>query len=368
MTFAGHFRGRRVLVTGDTGFKGGWLSLWLHVLGAEVFGYALPPDTEPSLFSLARIGDVVRHENGDLRDFPHLVETIRTAGPEVVFHLAAQPLVLRSYRDPRGTIETNVLGTANLLEAVRQTDSVRAVVVVTSDKCYENRGWVWGYRECDTLGGADPYSASKAAAELVVASYLRSFFSGSRGHPAVGVATVRAGNVIGGGDFADDRIAPDVVRAVMGDQPLALRSPGAVRPWQYVLEPLGGYMDLAVRLMREPARYSGAWNFGPNSSALQPVDSLATALLAALGRPEHAVRVSSDEPVGPEAGYLWLSSEKAAAELKWRPVYDFQTAVRRSGAWYRRVVLEGSDGRQACIDDIDAYARSATAAGSEWAL
>jgi CDP-glucose 4,6-dehydratase len=277
------FAGRRVLVTGHTGFKGAWLSLWLQRLGAEVMGYALPPPTDPSLFELAKLARRLDHVVGDVRDLDALLTAFDRHAPEVVFHLAAQPLVLRSYREPKETFDTNVGGTVNVLEAVRRTPSVKAVVVVTSDKCYENREWVFGYREDDAMGGHDPYSASKGAAELVTAAYRRSFFAPDASTRVVGLASARAGNVIGGGDFADDRILPDALRAVQAGKPLLVRNPGSTRPWQHVLDPLAGYLLLATRLLDDPGRYAEAFNFGPDLSGVSSVRELVTSFYASLG-------------------------------------------------------------------------------------
>jgi len=253
------FRGKKVLITGQTGFKGGWLSLWLNELGADLVGYALPPDTTPSLFQDVDVRSACRSIFADVRDRPKLLQIVEEERPEYVFHLAAQPLVRRSYSDPIGTLETNIMGTANLLDAVRQVDSVRACVVVTSDKCYHNIEKDYAYKETDPLGGYDPYSASKGAAEIVVSSYRQSFFSDGK----CGVASVRAGNVIGGGDWAADRIIPDCIRALSRGERVKVRSPNAIRPWQHVLEPLYGYLLLSARLREDPRRFGDAWNFGP---------------------------------------------------------------------------------------------------------
>ena len=260
MTDAGFWRGKRVFLTGHTGFKGGWLAIWLESLGASVFGYALAPVTTPSLFEITRLDESVDSILADVRDAQKLSDAIRRAEPDIVFHLAAQPLVRASYRDPVETYSTNVMGTVHLLEAVRQTDSVRAVVVVTTDKCYDNREWEWGYRENDPLGGYDPYSSSKAAAELVTAAYRNSYFLASE---VAAVASARAGNVIGGGDWSEDRLIPDIVRAVSDGKPVRIRNPDAIRPWQHVAEPLAGYIRLAQHLYTDGAGFAQAWNFGP---------------------------------------------------------------------------------------------------------
>jgi len=284
------FKGRRVFITGHTGFKGSWLTLWLLRHGAFITGFSLDVPTSPSLFDSLGLAADIQHVTGDLRDADYLSSVLESDQPEIVFHMAAQPLVRRGFQRPKETFDVNIGGTVNLLEAVRRTESVRAVICVTSDKCYDRRGWEWGHREDDPLGGTDPYSASKAAAEMVAAAYRESFFSvgqaslsgvgqtllsGARqeclAHPRVGLATVRAGNVIGGGDWAQDRLIPDCIGALMAEQPILVRHPEAVRPWQHVLEPLAGYLLLARRLWDEPEKYSGPWNFGPRPDSAWPV-------------------------------------------------------------------------------------------------
>lgn len=361
--FGGAYRGRRVLLTGHTGFKGPWMALWLRGLGAGVAGYALAPDTEPNLFTLASVAEVIEDVRGDVRDFPRLLGAFEAFRPEVAFHLAAQPLVRRSYREPRETFETNVMGTVHFLEAVRQTPSVRAAVVVTSDKCYENREWVWGYRENDPVGGHDPYSASKGAAEVVAAGYRRSFFAGAG---AAGVATARAGNVIGGGDWAEDRIIPDAVRAAAKGEPLVVRNPGAVRPWQHVLEPLGGYLALGARLLEDPTRYGGAWNFGPDHRDVCAVRELASAFYSALGKGEWSAKETAAAGEH-EANMLWLSCDKARMRLAWTPVWGLDEAVERTADWYRKASVEGGAPRSLCESEIAAYLERAKSRGSWWA-
>src|SRR5215831_17269442 len=259
-----HWKGRRVFLTGHTGFKGAWLALWLSRLGAKVRGYALDPSTEPNMFTLASVGNLVEDVRGDIREYAKLEGCIKEFAPEVVFHMAAQPLVRRSYADPVGTYSTNVMGTVHVLEAIRKTPSVRVIVCITTDKVYQNQEWVWPYRETDPLGGYDPYASSKACAEIASAAYRRSFFSlnQSDGH-RMALATARAGNVIGGGDWSEDRLIPDMVRGFCSGQPVLIRRPKAIRPWQHVLEPLHGYMVLAQSLLAEPAKFAAAYNFGP---------------------------------------------------------------------------------------------------------
>jgi CDP-glucose 4,6-dehydratase len=339
--------GRRVLVTGHTGFKGGWLSLWLHALGAEVTGFALPAPTVPSLFEAARIDALLSHVEGDVREMAAVRAAVEAARPEVIFHLAAQPLVRASYDDPVGTYATNVMGTAHVLEAARLVPGVRAVVCVTSDKCYENREWVWPYRETDPMGGHDPYSSSKGCAELVIAAYRRSFFSG--GGPAV--ASVRAGNVIGGGDWAADRLIPDLVRAFeMGRSPM-IRSPDAVRPWQHVLEALGGYLLIAERLLAGDASFADAWNFGPSDDDARPVSWIVEHMRRAWGGGEPVADIA---PRPHEAGLLRLDCSKVRNALGWRPALALEQALEWVVAWHRAVAQSG-DARQVSLSQIAAY-------------
>jgi CDP-glucose 4,6-dehydratase len=354
---AAFWSGRKVFLTGHTGFKGSWLSLWLQRLGASVSGYALEPPTEPSLFRSAHVGEQMSDLRGDVRDLPALQATLSAARPEVVFHLAAQPLVRASYAQPVETFATNVLGTVHLLEAVRHVESVRAVVVVTSDKCYENQEWHWGYRESEALGGHDPYSASKACAELATGAWRRSFLSSSGRQ--VGVATARAGNVLGGGDWAADRIVPDAVRAILAGKPLVVRRPQAVRPWQHVLEPLCGYLTLAERLHAEPQRWSSAWNFGPADEDTVPVRELLDRFFAHWG--EGSWQAES-EAVGPhEAGLLRLDCSKARTLLGWRVALGLDQTVALTAEWYRRAtsVSEAVDLRQLTLEQIDHYEQAA---------
>lgn len=349
-------RDRRVLVTGHTGFKGAWLSHWLLDEGAVVAGYALAPDTEPSLFRLLGLADRLHHVEADIRDADRVVAEVTAFRPDLVLHLAAQPLVRRSYREPRLTWETNVLGTVNVLEAVRRCPSVQACVVVTSDKCYENREWVWGYREDEPMGGHDPYSASKGAAELAVASWRRSFPGGAR------IASARAGNVIGGGDWSADRIVTDFVRAILADRPLELRNPHATRPWQHVLEPLSGYLRLAERLCQpDGERYAEAWNFGPADESVTTVATLAGHLVASWGRGSVVVAPQTAQPH--EAGLLKLDCAKAAARLAWRGRWTVAETARRTAHWYRDQAA-GADARSLVQTDLDAFRSTVTTAAS----
>jgi CDP-glucose 4,6-dehydratase len=340
------YRGQTVLVTGDTGFKGSWLCLWLRRLGANVVGYALPPQAPEDNFVACGLGSRIHHVDGDVRDLAHLQAVFTEHSPVVAFHLAAQPLVLASYEDPIETFSTNVMGTAHFLECVRQTPSVRAAVNVTTDKVYENLEQSVGYHEGDRLGGHDPYSASKAASELVTTSYRRAFLHGPG---AARVATARAGNVIGGGDWAANRIFPDCIRALQKRQPIVLRNPGAVRPWQHVLEPLYGYLLLGARLLGDDGeRFEGAWNFGPREDTTVPVAALARAVVEAWGH--GSVETPPQEPgAARETTLLKLDIRKAVAEIGWRPALDFDGLVRFSVDGYR---VEG---------DHDAFTAARTA-------
>lgn len=350
----GAFAGRPVFVTGHTGFKGSWLSLWLARLGARVHGYALAPYTKPNMFELAQVeATLARHVVGDVRDLAALTAAMQAAAPEVVFHLAAQPLVRRSYHDSAGTWSTNVMGTVNLLEAVRACPSVKAVVVVTTDKCYHNREWSWGYRENDVLGGSDPYSASKAGAELVVQSYRASFFSKP---DAPQLASARAGNVIGGGDWSEDRLVPDAARAVGAQRPLLIRHPRATRPWQHVLESLHGYLRLAAGLMAHGARHAEAFNFGPDAADNVPVGTL----LERLQQHWPELRWEVEPAAGPalhEAHFLYLDSSKARRELGWMPTWDLAACVAHTAQWYREVALDPASARAVSERQLDQFCR-----------
>jgi CDP-glucose 4,6-dehydratase len=328
------WKGRRVFLTGHTGFKGSWLALWLSRRGAKVRGYALDPCTEPNLFNLACVSTVVEDVRGDVRDYSKLEASMTEFAPEVVFHLAAQPIVRRSYADPVGTYTTNVMGTVHLLEAVRKTPSVRAVVCVTTDKCYQNQGWVWPYRESDPLGGHDPYASSKACAEIVSAAYRSSFFPIERLHEHhVALATARAGNVIGGGDWSEDRLIPDLIRGFRSGQPVLIRRPNAIRPWQHVLESLHGYLMLAQALLAQPARFASAYNFGPSDEDVWPVERIADKLVGIWGNGAHWIRDSV--PSVHEDQVLRLDASKARVELQWQPRLKIETALERTMAWYR---------------------------------
>lgn len=327
--FSDVYRGKRVLVTGHTGFKGSWLSLWLKQLGAEVVGISLVPETHPNHWSLLGLESIVQHHELDIRHATEVASVFKATQPEVVFHLAAQPLVRRSYRDPLETWSTNVMGTANVLEACRQTSSVRAILAVTTDKCYENQERAWGYRETDRLGGHDPYSASKAGSELVAASYRRAFFH-TDGAPLL--ATARAGNVIGGGDWSEDRLIPDLVRTIATRQSLEIRSPNATRPWQHVLESLSGYLLLGQKLIEGDQNFDCAWNFGPERSGNRTVADVLSRLQI------HWPEMQWHQTVVPqphEANLLYLDSAKAHGQLCWKSVWNLDTTLEKTADWYR---------------------------------
>lgn len=348
------WRGRRVFVTGHTGFKGSWLTLWLQRLGAEVAGYALAPATRPSLFELADLATGLRDSVfADIRDRERLEAALQAHEPEVVFHLAAQPIVRTSYEEPLETFSVNALGTATLLDAVRHVASVRAVVAITSDKCYENVEWEWGYRETDRLGGADPYSASKACAELVIDAYRRSFFTD---HGRAAVASTRAGNVIGGGDWSRDRLVPDLLGAIGRGETLSLRNPAATRPWQHVLDPLHGYLMLAERLLEDGTTFAEAWNFGPGDEAVRSVRWVVERLLTHW---EIENGWSLDDARHPhEATLLRLDSSRARARLGWRPVLELDTALAWIVAW-ERARRSGTSVRATTLAQIEAFETSA---------
>jgi CDP-glucose 4,6-dehydratase len=326
---------KRVLLTGHTGFKGSWLSLWLQAMGAQLVGFALKPPTTPSLFELANVAPGMTSIVGDIRDLPSLRAAMQQHQPEIVFHMAAQPLVRLSYQNPVETYSTNVMGTAHVLEAVRNCPSVRAVVNITTDKCYENREWAWGYRENEPLGGHDPYSSSKGCAELVTAAYRNSFFQQApAGQRAVAVATARAGNVIGGGDWAQDRLVPDLLSAFASGRPVEIRNPHAVRPWQHVLEPLRGYLMLAEQLYLQGADYAEAWNFGPHDEDSKPVGWIVQQMAALWGS---GAQWKCDTAAHPhEAHYLKLDISKARSRLDWQPALRLVQALDLSIAWARQ--------------------------------
>lgn len=354
---ADFWRGKRVFLTGHTGFKGSWLSIWLNALGAEVTGYALEPPTEPSLFKTAGVDGLLASVIADVRDLERLQAEMAQAAPEIVIHMAAQPLVRDSYKLPVETYSINVMGTVHLLEAVRSTPSVRAVVNVTTDKVYENREWIWGYRENEAFGGYDPYSNSKGCSELVTAAYRRSYFNPHEyGRHGVAVASARAGNVIGGGDWAVDRLIPDIIRAILAGQPVRIRNPHAIRPWQHVLEPLAGYLLLVQRLYEEGAGFASGWNFGPAEEDAKPVEWLVQKFCAGWGEGTGYELDKGEHPH--EAHYLKLDCSKARSELGWSPRWNLERALESIVEW-TRVYQSTGDLRAECLRQISLYGGAA---------
>lgn len=347
------WKDKKVFITGHTGFKGSWLSLWLHSLGANVTGYALRPPTEPSLYDLCRIDRLVSSTIADIRDGVSLREAMAAADPEIVIHMAAQPLVRDSYKNPAETYAINVMGTVNLFEAVRSCKGVKAVINVTTDKCYENKEWVWGYRENEPLGGYDPYSNSKACSELVTAAYRSSFFNpNDYAIHGAAVASARAGNVIGGGDWATDRLIPDCIRALLKEEKILIRNPRAIRPWQHVLEPLSGYLLLAKRLYEGGPRYGEAWNFGPGDEDARPVEWIVKKIC---DKWEGAASYEIETGKHPhEAHYLKLDCSKAKAELAWHPRWELERAIDKIVEW-TTAYKKDEDMRNACLVQIQEY-------------
>ncbi len=345
--------GKRVFLTGHTGFKGSWLALWLQKLGARVTGYALPSPTNPNLFEAARLAEGMQSINGDVRDATSLMTAIQTAQPEIVIHMAAQPLVRYSYANPVETYSTNVMGLVNLFESIRFTPGIRSVVNVTSDKCYENREWLWSYRENEAMGGYDPYSSSKGCAELVTAAYRNSYFNPEQhAQHGVALASARAGNVIGGGDWAADRLIPDIVRAVAAGESVLIRSPHAIRPWQHVLEPLSGYLTLAEKLYSDGANHVGGWNFGPHETDARPVQWIVEQLVAAWG--EGASWRLDASPQPHEASLLKLDCSKARHQLGWQPRWNLERSLQMIVAWHK-AASHGEDMRACTLAQIEDY-------------
>jgi CDP-glucose 4,6-dehydratase len=350
------WQGKKVFITGHTGFKGSWLCLWLHSLGAEVTGYALQPPTQPSLFELCRIDGVITSIIGDVRNEDKLLRTMQEVRPDIVIHMAAQPLVRDSYKNPVETYAINVMGTVNLLEAVRNCKSVKSVVNVTTDKCYENKEWIWGYRENESLGGYDPYSNSKACSELVTASYRNSFFNPTEyDKHGVAIASARAGNVIGGGDWAVDRLIPDCIKALMNNQKIIIRNPNAIRPWQHVLEPLSGYLMLAQKLYEDGVNYAEGWNFGPNDNEAKSVEWLVQKMCEMWdGQADYEI----DQGTHPhEAHYLKLDCSKAKMRLNWYPKWTLEQTLQNIAEWFISY-QQKRDMRIVCLDQIADYMKS----------
>ena len=344
------FNGKRVLVTGHTGFKGSWLTLLLNLLGADVMGYALAPEYPNGHFESLGIESAILHVVGDVRDYESLESEIIRFQPEFVFHLAAQALVKPSYDNPKNTFDINVGGGINVLEAIRRCESVRSLVFITSDKCYENLEWIWGYRESDQVGGQDPYSASKGAIEIVFSSYLRSFFSGRKNF---GGASARAGNVIGGGDFAPNRIVPDCIRALASNKTIHLRNPNATRPWQHVLEPISGYLKLAARLYESGHTYDGAWNFGPPVGETKTVLDVAKKLMENFKSGSISIEDQKDHPH--EANLLQLNSDKARQKLQWNTRWNFDQTLHATADWYSSVIIHKKSVSEVSLEQISQF-------------
>jgi CDP-glucose 4,6-dehydratase len=368
--FNGVYKGKRVLVIGHTGFSGSWLTLWLGELGAKVTGYSLEPPTEPNLFENIELEKKIdSHIIGDVRSYECLGSVLKDYRPEIVFHLAAQPLVKFSYREPRLTYETNVIGTVNVLEAVRKTNCVEVCVVVTSDKCYENKERILGYKETDPVGGHDPYSSSKGCAELVTAAYRKSFFSHRENGEThrVAVSSVRAGNMIGGGDWGNDRIIPDCIRALSEGKTVVIRNPKAIRPWQYVLEALSGYLWLGALMHQEGERYSGAWNFGPQDDEILLVEDITKLAIKHWGMGDYFVEHSIHPH---EATLLKLDCSKVHTALRWTPAYDVHTAVKKTIMWYKEFYGFGDKGRiySTCLNHLACYIENARQKKIEWSM
>ncbi len=347
---ASFWAGKKVYLTGHTGFKGSWLSLWLSHMGAEVKGYALPPETEPNLYTESRVSEAVESEFGDIRDLEKLRDSMVAFNPDILIHMAAQPLVRLSYREPIETYDVNVMGTAKVLEAARSCTNLKSIVSVTTDKCYENKEWEWGYREDEPMGGYDPYSSSKGCAELVTSAYRRSFMQ----EAGIGLASARAGNVIGGGDWSDDRLIPDILKAFERSEAVIVRNPKSTRPWQHVLEPLSGYLVLAEKLYDEPESYAEGWNFGPQEEDAKPVDWILNRMV---DKWQGDASWCLDEGNHPhEAGYLKLDISKAKARLGWKPTWHLDHTLDRIVSWHQSW-LGGVDMNVLCIEEIQDYMR-----------
>ena len=358
MIFNGVYKDKTVLITGHTGFKGSWLSLWLKRLGANVIGYSLPPATNPNNFDSAGLKEKIINYFGDTRDTSKITEVVKKHAPEFIFHLASQPIVRKSYLDPKETYEINLIGLINILEAIRINKLPMVFINITTDKCYENKEWIWPYREIDTLGGYDPYSASKACSEIITSSYRNSFFNEQKYFEhKVAVATVRAGNVIGGGDWSEDRIIPDCVRSLSMNKPIVVRNPNAIRPWQHVLEPLAGYLWLGAKMFEEGEKYCSAWNFGSIFPKNINVLDLVKLVIDLWGN--GTFKVDSKESNLHEANYLKLDSHKAINNLKWEPVLDIKKTIEMTALWYKRYYSGEKDSFKLCNEQIDEYEKLA---------
>lgn len=361
--FKGVFKDKKVLITGHTGFKGSWLTIWLKELGAQIIGYSLGPPTTPSNFELTNLKEKIIDIRGDIRDYQKLEEVFSNYQPEIVFHLAAQAIVLTGFENPRETFDTNVQGTVNILEAARKTPSVKTMIIVTSDKCYKDQNVAWGYRENDTLGGSDPYSASKSMAELAVYSYQKSFYDSSKD---LAVASVRAGNVIGGGDFADFRLVPDSMKALMSNSQIKVRNPSSVRPWQHVLVPLSGYLDIAAKMQGNRQEYNESWNFGPIEKSGITTAELADKIVEFWGSGSWT-HVKQENPKK-ETMMLKLNWDKAAHFLNWSPAYNYEEALKSTVDWFKEYHNKKTDLYKLCINQIKHYTEKAREKKIQWAL
>jgi CDP-glucose 4,6-dehydratase len=366
--FKGGFQNKKVFVTGHTGFQGSWLTLWLKSLGAKVTGYSLSPPTKPSLFEILQLKKDINHIQGDVKDQSFLQKCLIKHKPEIVFHLAAQPIVKLSYEKPVDTFHTNIMGTVNVLEAIRNTQSVKAGIIITSDKCYENKEWNFAYRENDALGGFDPYSASKGATEIVTSSYTRSFFNSDNKKRKVGIATVRAGNVIGGGDWAQDRIVPDCMRSAYSEKPILIRNPKSIRPWQHVLEPISGMLLLASKLLNKPYSYNESWNFGPNLSANITVKELVIQIIKEIKQKAYWKDMSKKgENSVHEANFLRLDSTKASNLLGWRQAYSIKETISETASWYENYANK-TEMRKFTETQIEKYIEKAKYMNAVWTI
>lgn len=366
-SFKNVYKNKKVLVTGHTGFKGSWLTLWLTELGAEVIGYSLEPNTNPNLFEVLNLKEKTHHIIGDIRDQEKLSQVFKKQKPDMVFHMAAQPLVRYSYKEPKLTFETNIIGTINLFEAARAVDSVRVLVNITSDKCYDNKERLEGYKETDPMGGYDPYSASKGAAEIITGSYRNSFFN-PKDYGKIhnlALASVRAGNVIGGGDWSEDRLIPDCIRSLINKGTIVIRNPNAIRPWQYALEPLSGYLWLGSLMWQDGISYSEGWNFGPKDDKPLTVGEIADKMVKLWGCGEY--KINPDTTLH-EAKYLNLSIEKAQKQLKWKPVYNIEEAINSTINWYSEFYNNKSGIEAYSMNQIKEYTAKANNYGIEWSL
>lgn len=355
------YKNKKVFITGHTGFKGSWLTIWLKKLGAEICGYSLDPNTEPSMFNICNVGTNILDIRGDIRDAKSLEKIVTKFNPDIIFHLAAQPLVRLSYDNPKLTYETNVLGTLNLYEAARKSENLKAIVTITTDKCYENKEWPYGYRECDPMGGYDPYSSSKGCVEILTSSYRRSFFN----KKGVLIASARAGNVIGGGDWALDRLIPDFIKKTVKDEEIIIRNPLATRPWQHVLEPLSGYLFLGQKLLEGKKDFGDGWNFGPNDDDILSVENILNECINIWGKGKYSLDKASNPH---EAMLLKLDISKAKINLKWKPVYDIKCAIEKTIEWYNNFYLNKYDMNEFTKSQILEYEKAATLKKIEWSV